>query len=121
MKVPILRLRDILLTSIQVEMSDEDAVAFQTDLLRTLAKTEAKGIVIDITGLSVVDSFLARVVKETATMAQMLGAEVVLTGMRPEVAIVLTEMGRELLGVETALNLEQGFYKIQLLIEGRAR
>ena len=73
MKVPILKLRGILLTSIQVDMEDEDALAFQDDLLRMLAETEAKGAVIDITAMDVVDSFLARVLNETASMVRTLG------------------------------------------------
>jgi len=119
MKVPILKLKGILLTSIQIDMGDEEAIAFQSDVLRVLNETEAKGIVIDITAMDVVDSFMARVINETANMAGMLGAEVVLCGMQPDVALALTEMGRELIGVETALNLDQGFDKVQQLIEKR--
>ncbi len=119
MKVPILKLRGILLASIQIDMSDEDALAFQGNVLRVLSETEAKGLVIDIAGMDVVDSFMARVINDTSRMAAMLGAEVVLCGMQPDVALTLTEMGRELIGVETALNLDQGFEKIERLIEQR--
>ncbi len=116
MKIPILRLKDVLLTSIQVDLTDQDALDFQTDVLRVMSETEARGIVIDITAMDVVDSFLARVLNDTARMVQMLGAEVVLSGMQPMVALTLTEMGRELIGVETALNLDQGLDKLRHLI-----
>lgn len=119
MKVPILKLREILLTSIQTDLSDEDALEFQSDVLERVQKTEAQGIVIDITALEVVDSFMARVINETANMVGVLGAHAVLCGMQPMVALALTEMGRELIGVTAALNLEQGVDKIHELIKGR--
>jgi len=119
MKTPILKLQDILLTSIQIDMDDEAMSAFQNDVMLKLSETEAKGIIIDITALDVVDSFMARMINETAIMARMLGALVVLCGMQPDVALALTEMGRELVDVETALNLDQGFEKLQRLIAER--
>lgn len=117
MKVPILRFKDILLTSIQVDLTDQDALDFQADMLRVVSETEAKGIVIDITGMDVIDSFMARVINDTANMVRLLGTEAVVCGMQPMVALTLMEMGRELVGVETALNLEQGVEKLQRLIE----
>ncbi len=119
MKIPILRLKDALLTSIQVDLTDQDALDFQADVLRVVSETEAGGIVIDITAMDVVDSFMARVLNDTARMVQMLGAKVVLSGMQPMVALTLTEMGRELIGVETALNLDQGLDKLRHLIRER--
>ncbi len=119
MKIPILRLKDVLLTSIQVDLTDQEALDFQADVLRVVSETEAQGIVIDITALDVVDSFMARVLNDTARMVQMLGAEVVLCGMQPMVALALTEMGRELTGVETALNLDRGLEKLNQLIRER--
>lgn len=119
MIIPILRLKDILLTSIQVDLTDQEALDFQDDVLHEVDETEARGIVIDITALDVVDSFMARVINDTANMVRMLGAEVVLSGMQPMVALTLIEMGRELVGVETALNLDQGMEKLQRLIEER--
>ena len=116
MKIPILRLRDILLTSIQVDLTDQDALDFQSDALRTVVQTEAKGIAIDITALDVIDSFMARVLNDTASMLRLQGAETVICGMQPVVALTLMEMGRELIGVETALNLERGLDKLQQLI-----
>ena len=119
MKIPILQLKDILLASIQVDLIDQDAIDFQGDVLRMVSKTNAKGIVIDITAIDVVDSFMARIINDTAKMVMLLGAEVVLCGMQPMVALTLIEMGRELVGVETALNLDQGLEKIQRMIRER--
>jgi len=119
MIIPILRLKDILLTSIQVDLTDQEALEFQSDVLEMVSRTEAQGIVIDITALDVVDSYMARVLNETAQMVRILGAEVVLCGMQPMVALTLIEMGRELIGVETALNLDQGLEKLQRLIRER--
>lgn len=119
MRVPILKLGDILLTSIQMDLTDTDAQQFQTDVLRMVHDKNAKGLVIDITALDVVDSYMARILNDTAHMVRLLGAEVVLCGMRPAVAITLVEMGRELIGVETALNLEQGVEKLRRRIANR--
>ena len=119
MIIPILRLKHVLLTSIEVDLTDQDALDFQSDVLDMVAKTEAQGVIIDITALDVVDSFLARVLNDTATMIQILGAEVVLSGMQPMVALTLIEMGRELIGVETALNLDQGLERLERLIRER--
>jgi len=119
MKIPILKLRGILLTSIQIDLSDEDALGFQADVLRVLHRTEAKGVIIDITAMEVVDSFMARVINDTARMVRMLGAEVVMCGMQPDVALALVEMGRELMDVETALNLDQAFDRMEQIIKKR--
>ncbi|MBW1820655.1 MAG: STAS domain-containing protein [Deltaproteobacteria bacterium] len=119
MKIPVLRLKNILLTSIQVDLTDEDALEFQNDVLKAVEKTEASGVLIDITALDVVDSFLARILNETAVMVKLLGAEAVLSGMQPDVALTLVEMGRELIGVETAVNLDHGMEKLQELISKR--
>ncbi len=119
MRIPILRLENILLTSIQVDLTDQDALEFQADVLRVVKDTEARGIVVDITALNVVDSFMARVINDTAAMVQLLGTEAVVCGMQPAVALTLVEMGRELVGVETALNLDQGVEKLHRLIKER--
>ena len=119
MKIPVLKLKNILLTSIQVDLTDEDALDFQTDVLNKVKDTGAEGIIIDITALDVVDSFLARVLNETAVMVKLLGTKAVISGMQPDVALTLVEMGRELIGVETALNLDHGMEKLQELISKR--
>ena len=116
MKIPILKLRNILLTSIQTELSDEDVMAFQSDVLRALNESEAQGLIIDITAMDVVDSFMSRLINDTAIQAGMIGAHVVLCGMQPDVALTLIEMGRELIGVKTALNLDLAFDKIEQLV-----
>lgn len=120
MKIPILKLKDILITSIQIDLTDDEAIEFQTDVLAKVSETEASGVIIDITALDVVDSFMARVLNNTATMVRLLGAEVILCGMQPAVAITLVEMGRELIGVKTALNLDQSVDDINELIKSWA-
>lgn len=115
--VPILKLGQELLTSIQVDLSDVEAEAFQENVLRRVQETEARGIVIDITSLQIVDSFLARVLNDTAAMLHMLGASTVISGIQPAVAITLVEMGCEIIGVQTALDLEQGLQKLRYSLQ----
>ena len=119
MRIPILRLGDILLTSIQVDLTDAEVMQFQTDVLHAIADIEARGLVIEITALEVVDSFMARTINDTANMAQMIGAEVVVCGMRPAVALTLIEMGRGLIGVETTFNLNEGLARLNKRIAQR--
>ena len=119
MRIPILRLGDMLLTSIQVDLTDAEVMQFQTDVLHAIADIEARGLVIEITALEVVDSFMARTINDTANMAQMIGAEVVVCGMRPAVALTLIEMGRGLIGVETTFNLNEGLARLNKKIAQR--
>ncbi len=119
MRVPILRLGRILLTSIQSDLSDEQALQLQTDILKLFADGKADGLVIDITAVDVIDSYMARVLNETAKMVGIMGGEAVLTGMPPTVAVTLVEMGRNIVGVETALNLEAGVEKLKALLGRR--
>jgi rsbT antagonist protein RsbS len=119
MKIPILRLGRVLLTSIQVEMSDADAMQFQGDVVRKIVDTEALGVAIDITSLEVVDSYMARVLNDTASMARLLGAEVVICGVQPYVAMTLVEMGRGLIGADCVFNLEQGLARLNERIRER--
>ena len=121
MKISILKLGDLLLTSLQEDLTDQDAVDFQQDLLRMTASTDAVGIVIDITSMEIVDSYMARILNDTANMVRLLGTEVVICGMQPAVALTLMEMGRELIGVEAALNLDLGIAKVRKLIDTRQR
>jgi rsbT antagonist protein RsbS len=118
-KIPILRLGKVLLTSIQVDLADADALLFQDDLVRKIVDIEAMGVAIDITALEVVDSFMARVINDTASMARLLGAEVVVCGVQPFVAMTLVEMGRDLIGADCAFNLEQGLKMLQARIAVR--
>ena len=119
MTIPILKLGDLLLTSLQEDLTDEEAIDFQQDLLRATVRSAAAGVVIDITALEVVDSYMARVLNDTASMVRVLGMEVVICGMRPSVALTLMEMGREMVGVKAALNLELGIAKMKGLIGSR--
>lgn len=119
MRIPILRLGDILLTSIQVDLTDAEVMLFQADVLRAIADTEGRGLAIDITALEVVDSFMARTINDTASMARLLGAEVVVCGMHPAVALTLIEMGRGLIGVETTFNLNEGLTRLNRKIAQR--
>jgi len=107
-QIPILKIEDFLITSIQVPLHDRLAVKFQRDLLQKIEKTKAKGLVIDITAIDVVDSFITRILVEIAKMAKLMGVKTVLVGMRPEIAITLVEFGMELEGIMMALNLESG-------------
>jgi rsbT antagonist protein RsbS len=113
MRVPILALGDILLTSIQSDITDEHAVALQSDILERMRESHARGVVLDITGLDVVDSYMARVISETVRMAQLMGGEVVITGMSAMVALTLVEMGCEMVQGMAALTLERGLEKLR--------
>lgn len=119
MRIPILRLDKILLASIQIDLSDTDVLQFQTDVVNTIAETETLGIAIDITSLEVVDSFMARVINETACMARLLGSEVIICGIRPYVAMTLVEMGRDLIAADCSFNLDQGLKMLKKLISKR--
>jgi rsbT antagonist protein RsbS len=106
--IPILRLGTTLLATIQNELRDDVAHAFQEDVLSALEKRDSTGLVIDISGLEIVDTYVARILAETGRMARLMGAQAVLVGMRPEVAGTLIRMGYAMEGVRTALNLEEG-------------
>jgi rsbT antagonist protein RsbS len=106
--IPILKLGRTLLATIQDELRDNVAQAFQEDVLAALEKRSTSGLVIDISDLEVVDTYVARVLAETGRMAKLMGAETVLVGMRPDVAATLIRMGYSMNGIRTALNLEEG-------------
>ena len=118
-KIPILRLNRILLVSIQEDLTDNEAMQFQSDLVNKVAEIEALGVAVDITALDVVDSYMARVINDTASMVRLLGAEVVICGIQPFVAITLIEMGRDLIGADCAFNLDQGLDMLKTRIAGR--
>ncbi|MBF0448029.1 MAG: STAS domain-containing protein [Magnetococcales bacterium] len=120
MKVSILQIKNQLLTSIQTDLTDDDLSQFREDLLDKIAKVEPEGVVIDITSLDTVDSYMARILSETAHMVKMMGAHAVVCGMQPYVALTLVEMGRELVNVDTALNLDHGLEKLEALRESNA-
>jgi rsbT antagonist protein RsbS len=107
-RVPILKLGDVLLVSIQVELQDSGVLALQEDLAEMISVTGAHGVVIDISAVEIVDSFIGRMFATIASISKLFDADTVVVGMRPAVAITLVELGLPLGGVRTALNLEKG-------------
>ena len=107
-RIPILKFGDALLVTIQVDMHDRLATALEEDLTAKIVSHSAKGVLIDISSLDVVDSFIGRMIGDTAAMASVLDARTVVVGMQPAVAITLVELGLTLSGVRTALNVERG-------------
>lgn len=115
-RIPILRIGQTLLVTIQVDMLDQMALALQDDLANRISQTAAKGVVIDISALEIVDSFVGRMLASISGIARVLDAVTVVVGMRPAVAITLVELGLSLEGVKTALNVERG---MELLAQSR--
>ena len=121
-RIPILKIGDHLLVSIQVDMHDRLALALQDDLTERIVKHHARGVLIDISALELVDSFIGRMLGNIAAMSRVLDAQTVVVGMRPAVAITLVELGLPLKGVRTALNVEHGMalLKSRLLMHDEA-
>ena len=115
-RIPILKMGDFLLVTIQVDMHDQLASALQDDLTNKIAKVNAKGVLIDISSLDIVDSFIGRMLANTSAMARVLDAQTVVVGMQPAVAITLVELGLNLRGVHTALNVEKGMEMLRRYI-----
>lgn len=107
-RIPILRMGKFLLVTIQVDLYDQLAENLESDLVNMVKKTEAKGVLIDISAVSIIDSFMGRILGNIATMSKILDAETVVVGMQPAVAITLIELGLPLKGVQSALNVERG-------------
>jgi rsbT antagonist protein RsbS len=118
-RIPILKMGEVLLVSIQVDMHDQLAIALQDDLTQQIVAHHAHGVLIDISSLEIVDSFIGRTIGNIAGMARMLDAETVLVGMTPAVAITLVELGMALPGVRTALNVEKGMAVLQESLKGK--
>lgn len=117
LRIPILKLHNYLLVSIQTELDDHTAIDFQEDLLDTIHRTGATGVVIDLTSVDMIDSFIAKVLGDVVNMSDLMGAKVVLTGIQPAVAMILIDLGISLRQVPTALNLEQGLIKLHRELE----
>jgi rsbT antagonist protein RsbS len=118
-RIPILKMGSYLLVTIQVDMHDQLALTLQDDLTDRIVKTRAKGVLIDISSLEMVDSFMGRMLGNIAAMSHILDAETVVVGMRPAVAITLVELGLSLKGVKTALNVEKGMSLLEERVRGR--
>ncbi|MGE5138946.1 MAG: STAS domain-containing protein [Rudaea sp.] len=116
-RIPILRFGNALLVTIQVDMHDRLATALEEDLTSKIVKYSAKGVLIDISALEIVDSFIGRMLDNIAAVSRILDADTVVVGMRPAVAITLVELGLSLSGVKTALNVERGMALIDARLE----
>jgi rsbT antagonist protein RsbS len=117
LRIPILKLHNYLLISIQIDLDDQTAIQFQEDLLNKIHQSGATGVVIDLTSVDIIDSFIAKVLGDVVTMSDLMGAKVVLTGIQPAVAVTLIDLGIHLNEVTTALDLEQGLIKLRQELE----
>lgn len=115
-RIPILQMGRFLLVTIQVDLYDRLALNLESDLVQMVSKTGARGVLIDISALSIVDSFMGRIIGNIGSMSKIMDAETVVVGMQPAVAITLIELGLELRGVSTALNVERGMALLQTKI-----
>jgi rsbT antagonist protein RsbS len=118
-KIPILRMGEYLLVTIQVDMHDRLAMTLQDDLTKRISETGAKGVLIDISSLEIVDSFIGRMLGNIASMSRVLDAHTVVVGMQPAVAITLVELGMSLEGVRTALNVDAGMELLRNSVNGQ--
>jgi rsbT antagonist protein RsbS len=107
-RIPVIRVEDTLIATVQEELRDRDAIQLQEDLVRALERTGARAVLIDLSAVETVDSFLGRLLHDIGVGARLLGAETVIVGIQPAVAITLVELGLELKGVATALNADKG-------------
>lgn len=120
-RIPILRMGEYLIVTIQVDMHDRLALALQDDLTNMISRTNAKGVLLDISSLDIVDSFIGRVLADISAMSRILDAETVVVGMQPAVAITLVELGLSLTGVRTALNVDRGMKLLRESVDARIR
>ncbi len=118
-KIPILRMGKVLLVTIQVDLYDRLAETLEADLVHMIKKTDAEGVLIDISAVSIIDSFMGRIIGNISTMSKILDAETVVVGMQPAVAITLVELGLPLKGILTALNVEKGMELLRFKMASR--
>lgn len=118
-RIPIIKIHDYLIVSIQVDMHDKMAIQLQSQILEEIARTRPKGVLIDISVLEMVDSFIGRMLSGMASMAAVMDTSVVIVGMQPAVAITLVELGLEMPGVDTALNMEKGMEMLERRLNNR--
>ncbi len=118
-RIPVLKMGAFLLVTIQVDMHDRLALTLQDDLTTKISKERSRGVLLDISALDVVDSFIGRMIANMSAMAKVLDAETVVVGMQPAVAITLVELGLPMEGVHTALNVEKGMALLQRRIDAR--
>jgi len=116
-RIPILRMGNFLLVTIQVDLYDRLALTLEADLVQMVNKTSSKGVLIDISAVSIVDSFMGRIIGNIASMSKILDAETVVVGMQPAVAITLIELGLPLKGVHTALDVERAMNLLKSMID----
>ena len=119
-EVTILKMGENIIVPIQVELHDRAALRLQEDILKKIEETESTGLIIDVSAVSVVDSFLGRLLGETAKMARLIGAETVLVGMKKEVVITLIQLGMVIKDLHTAINLEDGMALLEKLKSGKS-
>jgi rsbT antagonist protein RsbS len=118
-RIPILKMGEYLLVTIQVDLHDRLAMTLQEDLTNKIAQTNAKGVLLDISSMELVDSFVGRMISNIASMSRILDAQTVLVGMQPAVAITLVELGVSLQGIRTALNVDRGMQLLEQLLATR--
>jgi rsbT antagonist protein RsbS len=117
-RVPIVRIADILVATVQEDLYDRDALRLQTDLTETLERTGARGVLIDLSTVEMVDSFLGRLIGEVAAGSRLMGAQTVVVGIQPAVALTLVELGLSLPGVRTAIDADKGHALLERLMAG---
>lgn len=120
-RVPVVRIGEILIATVQEDLYDRDALELETRLTETLAETGARGVLIDLSTVEMLDSFLGRLIGEIAASSRLMGAQTVVVGMRPAVALTLVELGIELRGIRTALNAAKGQALLKRLIADEDR
>src|SRR5436305_4145320 len=118
-RIPVMKVGRVLIVPIQVDMDDQTVISLQERILSELERTGARGVLIDISLLEMIDSFIGRMLSDIAAMARVMDARTVVVGMRPAVAITLVELGLELRGVETVLNVDEGIKLLRAELDGR--